>query len=51
MIDPSAYRPAASECLRGGKRRDTLASLDKSIKQLEDSMNRIASDIGMKMRG
>ena len=33
-----AYRAVASECLRGNKRRDTVASLDKSIKQLEDSM-------------
>jgi len=33
-----AYQAVASECLRGGKRRDTVVSLDKSIKQLEDSM-------------
>jgi hypothetical protein len=33
-----AYRAVASECLRGAKRRDTVASLDGSIKQLEDSM-------------
>jgi hypothetical protein len=33
-----AYRAVASECMRGTKRRETLASLDKSIKQLEDSM-------------
>lgn len=33
-----AYRAVASECLRGAKRRDSVASLDKSIKQLEDSM-------------
>jgi len=33
-----AYRVVASECLTGNKRRNTLASLDKSIKQLEDSI-------------
>jgi hypothetical protein len=33
-----AYRVVASECLRGAKRRDTHASVDKSIKQVEDSM-------------
>jgi hypothetical protein len=33
-----AYRAVAAECLKGGKRRDTLASLDTSIKQLGDSI-------------
>lgn len=33
-----AYRAVAAECLKGGKRRDTLASLDSSIGQLGDSL-------------
>jgi hypothetical protein len=33
-----AYRAVAAECLQGNKRRSTLASLDASIKQVEDSI-------------
>ncbi len=33
-----AYRVVVSECLRGSKRRDTVASLTKSIRSLEDSI-------------
>jgi hypothetical protein len=32
------FRVIASECLKGSKRRDTLASLDKSIGELRDSI-------------
>jgi len=33
-----AYRAVASQCLRGNKRRATVASLDESIKSLENSI-------------
>ena len=32
------YRAVAAECLRGNKRRATLASLDESIKSLQSSL-------------
>ena len=35
-----AYRAVAAECLQGNKRRATLASLDASIKQVEDSIGK-----------
>lgn len=34
-----AYRAVAAECLKGGKRRETVGSLDNSIKQLEGSIS------------
>jgi len=33
-----AYRAVASECLRGAKLRNTVASLDESIKSLQGSI-------------
>jgi hypothetical protein len=32
------YRAVANECMRGAKRRDTVSSLDSSIKSLEKSI-------------